>query len=165
MADYVYCQLKVLKDHLTQTLEYLKGRYPDTDIQYYGPKKSEVVIQIPDVRYGDLLEESTYLASQGIAHTTFNDPDPAADIQAVYNHYRFDSTGELVISSYYEYEMNIAPEILEQWIRSVDLHVDPLTILKEKLELYVKNHSEPGWENQSQNGKLHVLKQMVKPCA
>lgn len=157
MGDRCTCYVTVPKAHKEQALEVL-NQTQSASFLADGDDTDFTEIELCEVNYADLDDESNALRDLGIEHTIMN--CAGSEYGEGWEHLRFTEDGTAVRTEYLDAHMTAVPiHALEDWIKQVK----DVAEIQEKLKQHQEYHSTPDWDMTLKNGKRYLLTKMVKP--
>ncbi|MFH4038879.1 hypothetical protein WAJ79_14500 [Acinetobacter baumannii] len=156
MGDRCTCYVTVKHVDKDKALEILQGiGWAPYIIENQGSPTTD--LELSEVNYADLEDETKALLAAGIEHTIYN--CAGGNYSEGYKHYRFLDNGELYVADYSEMEKFVDPEIVRKWLTECETTEE----IRTQLDAYVKSTSEPEWDMECKNFKRYLLTQVVKP--
>lgn len=153
MGDRVTVYVTVHESHKESAMQVLDGHNPH---QWQSPNSPIVEIELSEVNYADISDESKELTKLGIPHTY--SWGQGGDYDAGEGYVIFDEDNKPIAESYYDVDKNIPPQEILKLIRS---GASPCKI-ETFVEDYVKTHTLPSIDDeQLKRGRVYRLKQIV----
>lgn len=156
MGDRCTCYVTIKRVDKDKALEILQGigwaPYIGEDLGL-----PTIDLELNDVNYADLEDETKALLDVGIEHTIYN--CAGSHYIEGYKHYRFLENGELYTADYTELERYIDSQTAYKWLSESK----SLEEVHAQLDAYVKSTSQPEWDMECKNFKRYLLTQVVKP--
>ncbi|MDW2811496.1 hypothetical protein R5K32_15265 [Acinetobacter baumannii] len=153
MGDRVCVYVRVHESHKEEAMRVFEHHCPQ---EWQSPYASMIEIELPEVNYADISDESEALTSLGIPHTY--SWAQGGEYDAGEGYVIFDEHSKPIAESYYDGDKNIPPQEILKLIRS---GASPRKI-EAFVEDYVKTHTLPTIDDeQLKRGRVYRLKQIV----
>lgn len=153
MGDRVCVYVRVHESHKEEAMQVFEHLNPQ---EWQSPYSSMIEIELPEVNYADISDESKELTRRGIPH--LYSWGQGGEYDSGEGYVIFNKNNQPVSESYYDVDKNIPPNEILKLIRR---GASPRAIEDFVMD-YVETHSMPIiTDEQLKRGKIYRLRQIV----